>query len=245
MANKIRTYFAAEVEALLPLLHETYRCIGAYQKKRSARNQARLLDQLTQAGQALQFFKQVVQPKKQPYFDALLDEGLPLSDRIIALDTAVGVMHIEFAVERAYVHRETEALRRALRALEESRRTPEDEALAPAPAAQDGEFLARGLPASPGRASGKAVVIAKNSDYRLVHTGCILVAPMTRPELASHFDRVAGIVTDVGGALCHAAILARERGIPCVVGTGEATRQIRPRMLVEVDGTAGTVRRLR
>lgn len=240
MANKIRTYFAAEVEALLPLLHETYRCIGAYQKKRSARNEAHLLRQLNQAGQALQFFKGVVQPKKQPYFDALLDEGLPLSDRIIALDTAVGVMHIEFAVERAYVHRETDALRRVL---EESRRAPEDEV--PVPVLQDEGVLARGLPASPGRASGKAVVIAKNSDYRLVHTGCILVAPMTRPELASHFDRVAGIVTDVGGALCHAAILARERGIPCVVGTGEATHQIRPRMLVEVDGSAGTVRKLR
>ncbi len=242
MANKIRTFYAAEVDALLPLLHETYRCIGAFQKKRSARNEALLLDQLNQTGQALQFFKQVVQPKKQPYFDALLDEGLPISDRIIALDTAVGMMHIEFAVERAYVHRETAALRRVL---EESRQTPEDEALAPAPAQLDADTLVHGLPASPGRASGKAVVISRNSDYRLVHTGCILVAPMTRPELALHLDRVAAIVTDTGGTLCHAAILARERGVPCVVGTGGATRQIRPRMLVEVDGTQGTVRRLR
>ena len=240
MANKIRTFYAAEVDALLPLLHETYRCIGAFQKKRSARNEALLLGQLNQTGQALQFFKQVVQPKKQPYFDALLDEQLPLSDRIIALDTAVGMMHIEFSVERAYVHRETKALRRVL---EESRRDPEDEVLAPA--LQGEGLLVRGLPASPGRTSGKAVVITRNSDYRLIHTACILVAPMTRPELASHFDRVAGIVTDVGGTLCHAAILARERGIPCVVGTGEATLRIRPRMLVEVDGTAGTVRKLR
>lgn len=242
MANKIRTYFAREVEALLPLLHETYRCIGAYQKKRSARNQERLLAQLSLTGQALQFFKQVVQPRKQPYFDALLDEQLPVSDRIIALDTAVGVMHIEFAVERAYVHRETAHLRRVL---EESRRHPEDDQHLPAPASQDEDLLVRGLPASPGRASGKAVIIAKNSDYRLVHTGCILVAPMTRPELVCHFDRVAGIVTDTGGTLCHAAIIARERGIPCVVGTGEATRRIRPRMLVEVDGTAGVVKKLR
>lgn len=242
MANKIRTYFAREVEALLPLLHETYRCIGAYQKKRSARNEALLLDQLTQAGEALQFFKQVVQPKKQPYFDALLDQQLPISDRIIALDTAVGMMHIEFAVERAYTHRETDALRRVL---EESRRAPDDEMLAPALAVQDEDLLVRGLPASPGRTSGKAVVITRNSDYRLVHTGCILVAPMTRPELTSHFDRVAGIVTDIGGTLCHAAIIARERGIPCVVGSREATHRIRPRMLVEVDGTEGTVRKLR
>ena len=242
MANKIRTYFAAEVDALLPLLHETYRCIGAYQKKRSTRNQQHLLEHLGQAGQALQFFKQMVQPRKQPYFDALLDEQLPVSDRIIALDTAVGVMHIEFAVERAYVHRETDQLRRVL---EESRRDPQDEVRAPAPTLPDENLLVRGLPASPGRASGKAVIITKNADYRLVHTGCILIAPMTRPELASHFDRVAGIVTDIGGTLCHAAILARERGIPCVVGTGEATHRIRPRMLVEVDGTEGTVRKLR
>jgi len=242
MANKIRTYFAAEVEALLPLLHETYRCIGAFQKKRSPRNQTRLLEQLDQAGQALQFFKGVVQPKKQPYFAALLDPLLSLSDRIIALDTAVGMMHIEFAVARAYTHRETDALRRVL---EESRRDPEDEVQVPSPALQDEGLLVRGLPASPGRTSGKAVVVTRNSDYRLVHTACILVAPMTRPELAEHFDRVAAIVTDTGGTLCHAAIIARERGIPCVVGTGEATRRIRPRMLVEVDGTQGLVRRLR
>ena len=65
------------------------------------------------------------------------------------------------------------------------------------------------------------------------------------PELVFGLDRVAAIVTDIGGRLCHAAIVARERGVPCVVGTGDATAKLRSRMLVTVDGDAGVGRRAR
>lgn len=95
---KVRTLFAREIEALLPVLHETYRRIGLFQKNRSSHTQQDLLDQLDLVGEQLYFFKEYLQPKKQPYFDALLDRSLPISDRIIALDTTVGMMHIEFAV---------------------------------------------------------------------------------------------------------------------------------------------------
>ena len=69
----------------------------------------------------------------------------------------------------------------------------------------------------------------------------MLVAEMTRPELVYGLGRVAAIVTDIGGSLCHAAIVAREQGVPCVVGTKNATEVLRDKMLVQVDGTKGHV----
>ena len=112
--NTIREGYPAEVAALLPVLHATYRSIGRYQRERSSRHQEEVLAELAAASDALRFFQPHVPRPKRPYFTAAADEALPLSDRIIALDVAVGAMHIEFSMERAYMHRESEALRRAL-----------------------------------------------------------------------------------------------------------------------------------
>jgi phosphoenolpyruvate synthase/pyruvate phosphate dikinase len=237
---KVRTMFRREVDDLLPLLHETYRLIGRFQKERVEAHAGPLRQQLDVAGERLQFFKPYMQGPKQAFFDALLEPELSLSDRIVALDTAVGMMHIEFDVERAYAHRESVALRRVL----ERCRMADDEVPAEASTAEP-RLLARGLGASPGRVSGKAVVLRRRVDDRRLPDDCIVVAPMTRPELVAGSDKIRGIVTDRGGSLCHAAVVARERGIPCVVGTGGATRAVRDRMLVIVDGTTGQVLRAR
>lgn len=238
--NTIREGFRREVAALLPALHATYRVIGRYQKKRSQRNREELLARLAVTGEALLFFKPLVPRKKQGYFDAILNDGLPLSDRVIALDIAVGAMHIEFSVPRAYMHRESEELRRAL----ELSRWVETDRAADSSEPSDG-VLVRGIAASPGFVTGKAFLVRRNSDYRRLHAHSIVVAEMTRTDMMLGVGRIAGIVTDIGGSLCHAAIVARELGIPCVVGTQHATARIRPRQLVEVDGTQGVVRAAR
>jgi phosphohistidine swiveling domain-containing protein len=235
--NTIREGFREEVQALLPVLHDTYRQIGRYQRKRSERNTGCLLDQLDTAGRSLMFFKGLVPRKKQPYFDAVINGALSVSDRIIALDVAVGAMHIEFSVPRAYMHRESEELRRAL---EVSRWIETDRMAAAADQSED--VLVRGIAASPGRASGRAAIIRRNSDYRRLPAGSIVVARMTRTDMMLGIGSIAGIVTDTGGSLCHAAIVAREIGIPCVVGTEHATQTIKPGRLVAVDGTKGVVR---
>jgi len=238
--NKIRLHFAQEVEELLPVLHETYRLIGRYQGNRNRRNQQALEQQLLVMGEHLQFFKPLLQGAKRPYFDAILVESLPISDRIIALDTAVGMMHIEFAMARAYQHTESESLRRVL---EQSRHMEIEDAMPMRKPQQD--VLTQGLPASPGFVSGKAVIVKRPSEYRRIPGGSIVVARMTRPELIQAADRVTGIVTDIGGSVCHAAILARELGIPCVVGAQDATETIRPRSIISVNGTTGIVKLVR
>jgi phosphohistidine swiveling domain-containing protein len=238
--NTIREGFRREVAALLPALHATYRVIGRYQKKRSQRNREELLARLVVTGEALLFFKPLVPRKKQGYFDAILNEGLSLSDRVIALDIAVGAMHIEFSVPRAYMHRESEELRRAL---ELSRWVETDRAADSSEPSDD--VLVRGIAASPGFVTGKAFLVRRNSDYRRLRASSIVVAEMTRTDMMLGIGMIAGIVTDIGGSLCHAAIIARELGIPCVVGTTNATRAIRDRQLISVNGSEGMVRAVR
>lgn len=239
MTNKIRNFMKDEVTALLPTLHAAYCAIGRFQKKRDARNEARLLEHLEAAGAALQQFKPLVQHRKQCYFDAVLSEGLSTSDRIIALDTAVGAMHIEFAVPRMYMHQESEELRRVLDACRIVK--PEQVAQAPRPADGAAEILCRGIPASPGIAMGSVVFAETEQDYRSVPDGCILVARTATTDIIFGIERISGIVTDCGGRLCHAAIVARERSIPCVVGARDATRILRNGIAVWVDGTEGVV----
>lgn len=98
-----------------------------------------------------------------------------------------------------------------------------------------------GLGASPGIVQGLVRIIKGPSEADRVLKGDVLVTDMTEPDLVLACERAAAIVTDLGGMLSHAAIVSRELGIPCVLGTGRATRVLRDGDLVQVDGEAGRV----
>lgn len=101
--------------------------------------------------------------------------------------------------------------------------------------------LVRGLGASPGIASGGVRVLRSPADSTQLEHGDVLVSAMTSPDWVPVMRRAAAIVTDSGGMTSHAAIVSRELGIPCVVGTHDATRVLRDGMQVTVDGGTGTV----
>jgi pyruvate,water dikinase len=101
--------------------------------------------------------------------------------------------------------------------------------------------LASGTPASPGRATGVVRVIRGPEQFDQLQPGEILVAPMTAPAWTPLFTSAVAVVTDVGGAAAHASIIAREYGIPAVVGCGDATARLRTGMRVTVDGNTGNV----
>jgi pyruvate,water dikinase len=110
------------------------------------------------------------------------------------------------------------------------------------PETQRGPVLASGLGAAPGVASGPARVMQSLAGADRLVDGDVLVAPMTAPDWVPLLRRAAALVTDTGGMTCHAAIVSRELGIPCVVGTGDATTKLRDGELVTVDGSRGQVR---
>lgn len=107
------------------------------------------------------------------------------------------------------------------------------------------EIVVKGLPASPGNAAGKAHVIIDPSDIDDFKEGEILVTAMTAPDWVPAMKKAKAIVTDAGGMTCHASIVSRELGIPCIVGTKsrsqEATTSIKDGQMITVDATNGIV----
>ncbi len=105
----------------------------------------------------------------------------------------------------------------------------------------EGKILLKGLGASPGIATGKVKIVRGLNDISKVEKGDILVTEMTSPDLVPTMSKCAAIVTDKGGANCHAAIVSRELGIPAVVGTREATKILKDGMIVTVDAYNGII----
>ncbi len=99
-----------------------------------------------------------------------------------------------------------------------------------------------GMAGSAGRASGPARVIESLANAGELQAGEVLVAATTSPPWTPLFATAAAVVTDTGGILSHCAVVAREYGIPAVVGTKRSTASIKTGDLVEVDGDAGTIR---
>ena len=98
-----------------------------------------------------------------------------------------------------------------------------------------------GIAASPGVAEGRARLIADPKQLADIEDGEILVAASTSPSWTPVFSRVSAVVVDIGGIMCHAAILAREYALPTVVGTGSATKRIKTGDRIRVDGHTGVV----
>ncbi|HPM08000.1 MAG TPA: PEP-utilizing enzyme, partial [Bacilli bacterium] len=101
-----------------------------------------------------------------------------------------------------------------------------------------------GTPACHGKVRGRARIILGPSDFKKFKNGEILVTDMTRPDFLPIIRHAKAIVTNEGGLMSHAAIVARELNIPCVLGTKVATRILKNSDLVEVDANQGIVKRV-
>jgi pyruvate, water dikinase len=99
----------------------------------------------------------------------------------------------------------------------------------------------RGYAASSGIVEGTARVLRDVNEIGQIRDGEILVCPVTAPSWGPVFGKIKAAVSDIGGTMSHAAIVAREYGMPAVVGTGQATRRIRTGHRVRVDGDRGVV----
>jgi pyruvate,water dikinase len=171
-----------------------------------------------------------------------------------ALETAGDVFHLRFgelAALRpdgvgAFPADDVQRLRAAVLARAAKRRE-----LEPVPLLDTAALFARrrthspalltGRGASRGSAAGPVRLVLGPQDFGLLQPGEVLVCPYTNPAWTPLFQRAAAVVVDTGGIGSHAAIVAREYGIPAVMGTGEGTRLLRNGQQVVVDGTLGQV----
>ena len=101
--------------------------------------------------------------------------------------------------------------------------------------------ILKGIPVSPGTVTSPASLIKSPGEFEQMQPDSILVCPMTNPAWTPLFAHATGLVTDMGGILGHGSIVAREYGIPAVVGTGISTQRVKHGQKITVDGDAGTV----
>ncbi len=106
---------------------------------------------------------------------------------------------------------------------------------------EDGSDVMRGFAVSSGRVTAPASVITGAAEFDKMVPGSILVSPLTTPAWTQLFAHAVGLVTDVGSILAHGSIVAREYGIPAVLGVGNGTVRIRHGQTITIDGDAGTV----
>ena len=103
----------------------------------------------------------------------------------------------------------------------------------------------KGTTAHPGKIKGKVKVVYTAKDLNKIERGDILVSPMTRPEFILAMKKASAFITDEGGITCHAAIVSREMGKPCIIGTKNATDILKDEDLIEVDANQGIVKILK
>ena len=103
------------------------------------------------------------------------------------------------------------------------------------------DIILSGSPGSPGIAFGPARIVHDVSEFGKLQSGEILVAPATNPAWTPLFQRAAAVVVDMGGAASHAAIVAREYGVPAVMGTFDGTKKLTNGQWIQVDGSRGLV----
>jgi len=106
---------------------------------------------------------------------------------------------------------------------------------------KEDDIILKGAAASIGMASGAVKIIHSSKEIDEVESEDVLVTEMTTPDFVPAMKRARAIVTDTGGRTCHAAIVSRELGIPCVVGTGKATSVLKQGQMITVDGAKGVV----
>jgi pyruvate,water dikinase len=99
----------------------------------------------------------------------------------------------------------------------------------------------KGVPTSAGKVTAPSCVLRDPEDFSRMRPGDVLVAGTTTPAWTPLFAMASAVVTDIGGPLSHGSIVAREYGIPAVMGTGVATRRIHSGQVITVDGGAGVV----
>ena len=102
--------------------------------------------------------------------------------------------------------------------------------------------IIKGNVANPGKVKGIAKILDDYEDVKKVNVGDIIIASMTTPIFVSAMEKASAFVTDEGGITCHAAIISREFGVPCIVGTICATKKIKDGDYIEVDAYKGEIR---
>ncbi|WP_042160034.1 PEP-utilizing enzyme [Paenibacillus gorillae] len=238
--NRVRIWYQNEIEQLKPLVRDAYQRIYRYQLERTSLLELQMREAIAQTTPILEIFMEHIPHYKSSYIKVLArQEQLAASDLILCFDRAVYELHLYASLGKEIGKYANEApWSKELRTLLNERQEIEP---ANNSNAEEELFLASGKVASSGHAEGIATVILHKDELVNVRNGDILVTEMTTPDFIEVAPLIAGLVTDRGGIVCHAAILAREFNIPCIVGCGNATEAVKSGQKIRIDAVSGIV----
>ncbi|MCQ6562802.1 PEP-utilizing enzyme [Paenibacillus mendelii] len=241
--NKIRIAYGEVLERFKPILRNAYQSIYHYQLDRTTENESQMREAINATREILEFFANHLPYSKAKYILALKrsDEMAPF-DLIMCFDQAIFEMHVwetlsELRIKQGQWAKNNTWSKELRDLLNERQVVRHDDSNLNV----EEEFLVSGTPASRGSAQGRACIALDKEDFHQIQRGDILVTTMTTPEFIEVAHLISGLITDRGGIVCHAAILAREFNIPCIVGCQTATTTIKNGDQIRLDAISGIV----
>jgi len=240
--NVVRKLLDEHYNEVKEALDSAYYAVERFQDNReSLEYQDKMKNKILETTAVLEIFKEHIPGYKQKYFDIVKNyETLELSNRdlIMAFDRMVYELHSRLERHKA----ETTDMqswsplmmeildgRREIVATNNEKNNFKE------------EFITSGLSVVGGKVRGNIKIINSNEDYEKVSRGDIIVSKMTSPEMILVVDKIGGIITERGGRTCHAAIIAREYNIPCVVGCGDFMSFVEDGECLLLDANTGIV----
>jgi phosphohistidine swiveling domain-containing protein len=244
--NKIRISFEAELAELKPLLRNAYQSIHVYQLHRNTENEIKMREAITDTATILNLFIPHIPGSKGRYIQALKrQQEMSSFDLIVCFDQAIYELHLwtmlkELSIKRGVWSHGQQPWSKELRILlNERQQIDKDNSIVNVN--KEELFKVSGTPACRGNAEGPAIIVLNKDDFHRVKSGSILITTMTTPDFIEIANLITGLVTDRGGVVCHAAILAREFNIPCIVGCYDATKTIKDGEIIRMDAISGVV----
>ena len=241
--NVVRKLLESNYDEVKDILDKTYYSIEYFQKNRSEiKAKENMHSCILRAVEVLEVFKPYIPAYKQKYFDIVKsykELNMTSTDLIMAFDRMVYELHSR--LERNLCSsEELQAWSPLMKEILDGRRMiPEknkninsNEAL---------EFIASGLSVVGGYVKSDIKVIEGSKDFDRVKSGNIIVSKMTTPDIIMIINKISGIATEQGGRLCHAAVIAREYNIPCIVGCGKLINAIKDEETLILDAHNGIV----
>ena len=240
--NSVRKAMEGQEDALRAVLEAAYLAIAKYQETRGELEEKELRWAIAEASSYCAQLKPLIPVYKRRYFDIIdsADQiGLLARDLIMTFDRAIYELHTR--MERSQEERDSLGpwSKQVLEILDGRRSLPCD--LVPALGQHEGEanFITSGHTVVGGRRVGPVRVIQRDNDWASVKPGEIVACSMTSPDVVMVVERIVGLITEQGGLVCHAAILAREFNIPCVVGCGSFLSELQSGQMVTLDASTG------
>jgi len=243
--NTVRKLLEFNYEEIKDALDRTYNSIEHFQRNRENSSlEAEMKNNIMKTVKILEIFKPHIPIYKQKYFDILENHNelsMAPRDMIMTFDRMVYELHSRLGKNLSN-STELQAWSPLMMEILDGRRTISNISEHTSNNVNH-EFITSGLTVVNGYIKSRCKIIKSNSDLQSIKQGDIVISRMTTPDIIVVFDKIAGIATEQGGQLCHAAVIAREFNIPCIVGCGKFISTLTDEENLILDANNGVVYR--